>query len=324
MSRLSIRLCIGFLIVLGLGISWQQQLAQQAREAALSKKADEEARLKKLHADLAASLASATAEDAAFVAAEKTRVRKQLSQLLLETEAAAVPVAQEIASMRGLTTLLIYMAKDQVQSTQSADENLNKAMAPYSDKLILMEAEASRSVGSLQHELNSRSNALAAQMLTSIQQAHATAGLSGDFSKERLKPIIKDVKNESIKAGATAAALPLDLMVVKSFAKAPLRKILARGVALTGSNAALAVADGPLPVGEVAAILLDAGFTAWTAWEIYHLSVKFPEECQTELKSGARKHHDELCTHVETQFVDMLRQMEENRKTTLHSLLAEK
>lgn len=341
MSRLSLRLCIGFFILLGLGISWQQQRAKREREASLAKKAAEEAQvkkemedlakkqaaeamLKKLHGDLAAKLAAAATADAAFVEAEHTRLKNQLSQLQLDAEAEAAKAAQDITRMRALAGLLICMAKDQINGTHTADEQLEEALAAYSAKLAQMEAATERSITSTQYELNARTNTLAGEMLASIQQVQSQIDPAGASAQDSLQPVFNQVKKESLGAGVTFAVLPFDLLLLKSYLKAPLGKMLARAATVPATNAALAVADGPLPVGEVAAILLDAGFAAWTAWEIYDLSVKFPADCQAQLKTGAQKHGETLSTQAHTQGQEMLRQMQETRKAGLATMLAEK
>ena len=60
--------------------------------------------------------------------------------------------------------------------------------------------------------------------------------------------------------------------------------ILARLSATFGSGAACAAADGPFPFGDTVAVLLAAGGTAWSGYDLYQARKRLPAELTALLK----------------------------------------
>ena len=60
--------------------------------------------------------------------------------------------------------------------------------------------------------------------------------------------------------------------------------IVARLSATFGSSAACASADGPFPFGDAVAIVLAAGGTAWSSYDLYEARKRLPDELTAQLK----------------------------------------
>ena len=69
--------------------------------------------------------------------------------------------------------------------------------------------------------------------------------------------------------------------IVKLFAKPAARICGSLGVA-----GICAVADGPLPIGEIAGGVVAVGGLAWTAWDIYDVTSVMPKKLNSELRNG--------------------------------------
>ena len=64
--------------------------------------------------------------------------------------------------------------------------------------------------------------------------------------------------------------------------------IVARLSAAFGSGAACAAADGPLPFGDAVAVVLAAGGTAWSSYDLYQARKHLPEELTALLQAVIR------------------------------------
>ena len=64
--------------------------------------------------------------------------------------------------------------------------------------------------------------------------------------------------------------------------------IVARLSATFGSGAACAAADGPFPFGDAVAVVLAAGGTAWSSYDLYHARKHLPEELTALLQAVIR------------------------------------
>ena len=62
--------------------------------------------------------------------------------------------------------------------------------------------------------------------------------------------------------------------------------IVARLSATFGSGAACAAADGPFPFGDAVAVVLAAGGTAWSSYDLYQARKQLPAELATLLKQA--------------------------------------
>ena len=60
--------------------------------------------------------------------------------------------------------------------------------------------------------------------------------------------------------------------------------IVARLSATFGSGAACAAADGPFPFGDAVAVVLAAGGTAWSSYDLYEARKHLPAELTALLK----------------------------------------
>ena len=64
--------------------------------------------------------------------------------------------------------------------------------------------------------------------------------------------------------------------------------IVARLSATFGSSAACAAADGPFPFGDAVAVVLAAGGTAWSGYDLYQARKRLPAELTTLLQAVIR------------------------------------
>lgn len=101
-----------------------------------------------------------------------------------------------------------------------------------------------------------------------------------------------------------------------------LRRYAERAAALVGANIALAVSDGPLPFGEIVGILMDIGFSLWTAWDIFWLSRELPGNVDHSLREGLTNIHEQALAQYDQQAARILSEAVTMRQKVAAPLLA--
>ena len=111
-----------------------------------------------------------------------------------------------------------------------------------------------------------------------------------DFSTTGLLDNLKAVNADYAEIEAYAiGGLALEAVFLKQTITAltsTLGSIVARLSATFGSGAACAAADGPFPFGDAVAVVLAAGGTAWSSYDLYQARKQLPTELTALLKQA--------------------------------------
>ena len=123
-------------------------------------------------------------------------------------------------------------------------------------------------------------------IITPCRKGAAVYG--GDFSTTRFLDNLKAVNADYAEIEAYAlGGLALEAVFLKQTIAAltsTLGGIVARLSATFGSGAACAAADGPFPFGDAVAVVLAAGGTAWSSYDLYEARKHLPAELTALLK----------------------------------------
>lgn len=94
-------------------------------------------------------------------------------------------------------------------------------------------------------------------------------------------------------AGVEMALVKTSYETIKKLVIAIATRSLASSVTKIGTSAAAgagaAVADGPLPIGDVIGALITVGGLTWTAYDIYKVTKKMPDEMRDQIIGDIRK-----------------------------------
>jgi len=106
---------------------------------------------------------------------------------------------------------------------------------------------------------------------------------------ERIEQSKEELKWGQIDAGIAVALEAVCIRQTVATAARLLGKTAARQAGTMAAGAGAAVADGPLPVGDIIAGVAIAGCTAWSAWDVYKATKILPEELRSTLEAATRK-----------------------------------
>ena len=99
-----------------------------------------------------------------------------------------------------------------------------------------------------------------------------------------------EVGKDNVRSAAFAAAsLGLEAVFAKSLIRSLFRvmgSLVARLGVSWGSAAGLAVADGPLPIGDIAGVVLGVGGTAWSIYDLWQCQARLPLEITAVLNAA--------------------------------------
>ncbi len=233
-------------------------------------------------------------------------------------------IAATLGSFPQVAGSILLLAKDQVTGSDEMSLALEKELQPISIALQGMTETVNAGLTGVGLIIDENSNALASRMLTMIEQVRREHPVELPEFTTALSDAITVIQGKRMEMGVTVLALPLEIGAVASlmgFLKTALGKWVSRAATTAGANAALAVADGPLPVGEIIALLIDAGFLAWMVTDLLSLAKTVPADIEENLRSTLAAHRDSLLTTAEQAAADTLRQASTARLKALQPLM---
>jgi hypothetical protein len=246
-----------------------------------------------LQDQMRADLVTASAQDTAALAPLRAELARNL-QPHLNTGMAAVPQASEaLGSFSDCFHLIVRQGVDLVKGTASAQDYIAARLGRVAEATVQMQASADAAIGALAHEISGRSQQLAARWLHSAEQL--PTGAPGGQIMPPITQMVGAV-DANTRELHHAAVLGLGELGIAAYLNRQLlmpvlRPYVNRAVGTVGANIALAAADGPLPFGEIISVLMDIGFSVWTAWDIYWLSKQLPGRIAQSLQEGLHTCH---------------------------------
>ena len=103
-------------------------------------------------------------------------------------------------------------------------------------------------------------------------------------------------------AAFAAAGLGMEAVFAKSLIRALVRVlglVAARLGASWGGAAGFAVADGPLPFGDVVGVVMGVGGTIWSAYDLWQCQDRLPGEITAVLNAAVDNVHEQCRKQVQ-------------------------
>ena len=270
------------------------------------------------------SLEGASAEDLAGMKLHRASLVRGL-QPRYDAALAAVPQASgDLGSFSDCLHIIVRQAVDMIKGTSSAQEFITERLGQVAVASTQMQSLALSELSTLSHQVSGRMNKLAAAWLQGADQL--PAGAPGGNVMQPVTQMIgsvdghfRELKN-AIGFGALEVALAA--IVNHKLLLPLLRQYAERAASLVGANIALAVSDGPLPFGEIIGILMDIGFSLWTAWDIFWLSRELPGKVDHALREGLVNIHEQALAQYDQQAARILSEAVTMRQKAAAPLLA--
>ena len=235
------------------------------------------------------------------------RLEKEVSGEFISAENAVPSVVDELSGIGAGVKLCYKLAKDKLSGSQDFEE----AYLAVMDEPVIQPCLRGRRIAcGLLEELQQHLRERYAQYSMEVAQLGVSdeAGLQlseTDLAQleASLSAFVVQGKKLQMTQGAAALGVALELaffrksckMLFKLFAK-PAEKVASS----LGIGAICAVADGPIPVGDLIGGVITAGGLAWTVYDVYQVTCVLPEEMEEELRNGIRQTQDTLLEESRT------------------------
>ena len=251
----------------------------------------------KLHADIDARYSKFRSDVNAIY--EKYRKMLPLSEAE-ESFKIAEQGADFIASKEGLcgwkvcATLAYKMAYDKVKHTNKTEdailpivtsriiEPITNAVSVYSNWITEFRQELQKEDMAFAMDLALRSHKFneSISVLTDID----VANVSGSVDK-----LITDIQNHAKESAYAGVGAAVELVLIKSsyvaiknlvvkIASVSLSAVAQKMAGTATAAAGSAVADGPLPIGDIVGGVITIGGLVWSSYDIYHVTKQMPDE----------------------------------------------
>jgi hypothetical protein len=239
-------------------------------------------------------LEDARKEDLESLAEIRNALRKQVESRRSEALGRSGAIARELGSVSGVTKCTMLMVKDVVKCTHLYPEAMAAALQPVTEPMVLVEGDSDTAFSKLLLAVWEHSTRVATELMQYTGSPDVED--SPDFSvvRKEIGVMTAGVQSHQMELGLGIALMPFEfggVVVVCSMLKTALGKIVQRAVATAGANVLLAAADGPLPIGDAAAMAMDLGFLAWTAYDLRKISRELPGKIEAELQTAVESAH---------------------------------
>ena len=154
-------------------------------------------------------------------------------------------IAKKLCSKKAMMKLCWLIAKDKATDKHQAEEYLAKHIKP---------------------------------IVSNCEQAAKIYGIS--LNSSEFAKIMKEIGSDYLKASVyPLGSLGIETVMIRSTLASVSRvcgSIIARMTGCVAGGSAAAVADGPLPIGDIFAVALTVGGAAWSIYDLHQLSKQLP------------------------------------------------
>lgn len=268
---------------------------------------------KKLMADLEVRIAKYNGDVEAI--AEKYRKMLPLSKAEDDLKKCQEGV-EFIASREGLcgwkvcVSLAYKMAYDKVKGTHHTEEAIDplvdERIIPPVKSAIERYAEWTKNMG---REMTVERQALAADLAVRFQSFNQEIIVISDHEAKAISRsvdnLIAQIENHAEEAAYAAVGVAFEAVMIRSSylaIKSCIKGVVRVGLSLVvkriGTTAVTAagsaIADGPLPIGDIIATTITVGGLAWTAWDVYKVTKIMPKEMREGMEVEIGKVREDL------------------------------
>ncbi len=201
---------------------------------------------------------------------------------------AADKAAKKAAEFESSLTLVSYLAWDKINNTSKAEEHLNLTINPIIKPAVdMLSSNINTAIDIFQSDLR-HSTLLLAKDLDGLDLPEKSQLIQVEIQnisqaefEQSLSNLGFNVAGIGVAFSYNAVSLPRIDKLIRKKAKSIALRLFGRQVIKIAASAAIAIADGPLPIGDILAII---GF-GWTVYDIYQSKKEFEAELRTSISN---------------------------------------
>ena len=216
----------------------------------------------------------------------------------------AIPrVADQFGTFSRCKELLTTIVTDQLNDESETESSIKRDLeADYYRELYTARDKVFECLETFARNAESAKEAFKVELEAELD----TVELPGD---EAYKALLTECgerieqKKEELKCGQIDAgiALAIEAVCIRQTVATVARilgKTAGRQAGTMVAGAGTAMADGPLPVGDIIAGVAIIGCTAWSVWDVYKATTVLPEELRSTLESVTRECENQTVEEV--------------------------
>jgi hypothetical protein len=254
----------------------------------------------------------------------RNALRKQVESRRSEALSHLGAIAKELGSFNGVSKCTMLMVRDIVHGTKEYPDAIAAALNPVSQPLVLVADDSDTAFLKLHLAVREHSTRVSMELVQYTGSLDVADGPGFSEVRKAIDAMTAGIQSHQVEMGVGIAVTPFDIggvVAVGSLLKVALGKIAQRAVATAGANPLLAAADGPLPIGDAAAMALDLGFLAWTAYDLHKISSGLPGKIQAQLQTAVESAHAGSLAAFDKAAQALLSRAVEQRHRALASML---
>lgn len=205
-------------------------------------------------------------------------------------EKASAQAAEECADLKSCTSLIAYLALDKMRGTSKTDEYLDDEIGPFIDPVLdSLSREFEVAVDRLESDLR-RSTLLLAKDLAGLGPPDEKRTIEVPPDNLAQADLEQALRNLGINGAGIGVALVFDAAAISSSrfgeivwakSKGIAAKVFGKQITKAGASAAAAAVDGPVPIGDIIAIV----GVIWTGVDVMLGKKEFRKDLETSLSN---------------------------------------
>lgn len=245
-----------------------------------------------------------------------------------QAEEGIEPAVAELASFKGCAILCYHMVKDKISGTCETEGRIQSVMDGHIGQHVLHANEQRENalarfndaLACNATDMRVRLAAMAETVLAS--EGEAAQAAFRDFVG-RLNTGSERFNQIALKTVGSGIGLVISALLVKTTVDQAIR-VLGHIARRMGTTTALAIgsaaADGPFPIGDAIALVLEVGGTAWCAYDLYHAQITLSNQVKADLQSVLAQYRGEVLDLGKKEALALLKAYQDKNRTFAQEL----
>ena len=237
------------------------------------------------------------------------------------------PFVEEVTGFKFCTELCYAMAIDIIKKT---DKSMQK-LEPLMSSMIIKPCEEGQlevvdALNDFLLKLQENDTEFKAGLASLMEKEHFSVqdlGLQEKFLKNNMK-LAEQIHSFALQKTITAVGTATELIFIRSTYAAIKKMLVPAASKLAASLTAgggLAIADGPLPIGDAIGGTFAIGVTAWTCYDIYKVTQKLPNDLRNEMTKMIDDYQRDIRNNALSRAKSTLRLCEESSNSIVNEIV---
>ena len=247
------------------------------------------------------------------------RLQEILNRNFSAAESRIPAVVKDLSGFGACNKLCYKMAADKIKGTSTAETAIENALSKVLNPCAAGTAEVDCLLKEYETRLTENCNEFRSSIAATLKNPEFINLNSSAIEKltEEMAQIHLSVSRTIISTVAAEVGAGLELVFIRSTCRI-ITSVLAKTVGKLSGSATIgticAVADGPLPIGDVIGGGIAVVGLGWTAWDIHQATKVLPGKLSKQLHESVRNYRSELNRNANAQAQKLLDEYRKSAK----------